>query len=133
MDKRIVFHSHSFFSPDKITKIKILHMVAKEHPKVIEGRRRLIAVDVLDSGESAENASIDHYSVTLEEDSGSGMLGSGVTEEVEYIQKAVKYSSIFSYMLEPSHLLTQSFENNRKEQEKLSKHICNFGARVEWR
>ena len=35
-------------------------MVAKDHPEVIEGRRRLIAVDVLDSEEVAEDASIVH-------------------------------------------------------------------------
>ena len=40
------------FSLDEIPKIKICHMVAKYHPEVIEGRRRLIAVDVLDSEEA---------------------------------------------------------------------------------
>ena len=29
-------------------KIKIFHMVASEHPEVVEGRLRLIATDVLD-------------------------------------------------------------------------------------
>ena len=37
-------------------------MVAKDHPEVIEGRRRLIAVDVLESEEAAEDASIVHDS-----------------------------------------------------------------------
>ena len=37
-----------------------MHMVAKDHPEVIEGRRRLIGVDVLDSEEAAEDASIVH-------------------------------------------------------------------------
>ena len=36
-----------FFSLDEIPKIKICHMVSKEYPEFIEGRRRLIAVDVL--------------------------------------------------------------------------------------
>ena len=49
-----------FFSHDEIPKIKICHMVAKDHPEVIEGRRRLIAVDVLESEETAEDASILH-------------------------------------------------------------------------
>ena len=48
------------FYLDKITKIKICHMVAKDHPEVIEGRRRLIAVDVLESEETAEDAYIVH-------------------------------------------------------------------------
>ena len=49
-----------FFSVDKIPKIKICHMVAKDHPEFIDGRQRLIAVDVLDSEEAAEYASIVH-------------------------------------------------------------------------
>ena len=38
-----------------------------------------------------------------------------------------------SYMLKPTYLLTQEFKNNKKAQEKLFKHMCNFGARAEWR
>ena len=49
-----------FFSPDEIPKIKICHIVAKEHPEFIEGRRRLIDVDVLESEEAAEDAYIVH-------------------------------------------------------------------------
>ena len=49
-----------FSSLDEIPKIKICHMVAKDHPEVIEGRRRLIAVDVLDSEEAAEYSYIVH-------------------------------------------------------------------------
>ena len=45
----------------------------------------------------------------------------------------MKYSSLLSYILKPSHLLTQGFENNRTAQEKLLKHICNFGAWAKWR
>ena len=58
-------------------------MVAKGHPEVIEGRQWLIAVDVLDSEEAAEDASIDHDGDTLDGDYGSGLVGAGVTEEVE--------------------------------------------------
>ena len=57
------------------------------------------------------------------------MVGSGVTEEVEDMEKAMKSSSLSSYMLKPSHLLTQRFENNRTVQDKLFKHMCNFGNR----
>ena len=35
-------------------------------------------------------------------------------------------------MLKPSRLLTQVFENNIMSQKKLFKHVCNFGARIEW-
>ena len=34
-------------------KIKICHMVVSEHPEVIEWRRRLIAIDVIESKEAA--------------------------------------------------------------------------------
>ena len=54
-------------------------MVAKEHPEVIEGRWRLIAVDVLDSKEAAEDYSIFHDDDALYEDDGSGLVGGGVT------------------------------------------------------
>ena len=51
---------------------------------------------------------------------------------MEYIQKALKYSSTLSYMLKPSHLLTRVFYNNMTAQEKLFKHMCNFGAQENW-
>ena len=73
------FFSRSFFSLDQIIKIKICHMVAKEHLEVIEGRQRLIAVDVIDSEEAAEDASIDYYGDDLDEEYASGLVGAGVT------------------------------------------------------
>ena len=116
------------FSLDKIPKIKICHMSAKEHPEMIEGRQRLVNVDVLDSKEEAEGASITNYDVTLDEEDGSGLVGAGVTEEVGDMQKALKYSSLLSYMLKPSHLLTHVFGRNKPAHEKIFKHMCNFGA-----
>ena len=55
------------------------YMVAKEHPEVIEGRRRLIAVDVLESEEAAEDTSINHDGAASDEEGGSGLVGTGVT------------------------------------------------------
>ena len=49
------------------------------------------------------------------------------------MQRVVKYSSISSYLLKPTSLITQGFNKNKKAQEKLFKHMCNFGARSEWR
>ena len=49
------------------------------------------------------------------------------------MQRVVKYSSLFSYMFKTSSLLTQGFNKNKKAQEKLFNHMCNFGAREEWR
>ena len=73
------FVSCSFFSLDEIPKIKIFHMVAKKHPEVIEGRRRLIAVGVLDSEEAAEDAFIVHDDDAFYEEDWSGLVGAGVT------------------------------------------------------
>ena len=41
-------------------------MVISEHLEVIEGRRRLIAMDVLDSEEEAEDGSIDNDGAGLD-------------------------------------------------------------------
>ena len=49
------------------------------------------------------------------------------------MQKALKYYSLLSYMLKPSHLLTQGFGKNRPSQENLFKHMYNFGSQAEWR
>ena len=49
------------------------------------------------------------------------------------MQKDWKSSSLSSYMLKYSNLITQGFGNNRTAQEKLFNHMCNFGARTEWR
>ena len=72
----------NLFFLDEIPKIKICHMLAKEHPEVNEGRRRLIAVDVPDSEEAAEDDFIVHDDAAFDEDDGSGLVGAGVTEEV---------------------------------------------------
>ena len=108
-----------FFSLDEIPKINIFHMVATDHPEVIEGRRRLITVDVLDYEETAEDASIVHDDADFDEEDGSGLLWAGVTEEVQDMHKELNSSSLSSYMLKPSKLPTQGFENNRTAQEKL--------------
>ena len=55
----------SFVLLDQIPKIKICHMVASEHPELIEGRRRLIATDVLESEEAADDGSIDNDGAAL--------------------------------------------------------------------
>ena len=49
------------------------------------------------------------------------------------MQRVVKSSYLYSFMLKPSELLTQVFNNNNKVQEKLFNHMCNFGAWVDWR
>ena len=88
---------------------------------------------VLDSEEADEYDEIDHDGDALDEEYGSSLLGAGATEEVQDMQKSVKYFSLFPYMLKPSQLLTQGFENNMKSWENLFKHMFNFGARSEWR
>ena len=61
-----------------------------------------------------------------------GVTQSG-TEEVEEVQRVVKYSSLFPYMLKPTSLLTLGFNKNKNSQENLFNRMCNFGARTEWR
>ena len=55
-------------------------MVANEHPEVIEGRRRLIAANVLDYEEAYEDTSIVHDDAAEIEEDGSGLVGANVTE-----------------------------------------------------
>ena len=50
-------------------------MVSKDHTEVIEGRRRLIDVDVLESEETAEDVSIVHDDAAEIEEDGSGLVG----------------------------------------------------------
>ena len=60
-------------------------MVANEHTEVVEGRQLLIAVDALEPEDADEYDSIDHYGADLDEEYGSGLVGAGVTEKVEYM------------------------------------------------
>ena len=53
-------------------------MVASEHPEVIEGRRRLISTDVIDSKETAEYGSIDNNVSDSDEEDESGLIEVGV-------------------------------------------------------
>ena len=55
MDKIKSFVSHSFFYLDRISNIKICHMVEKKNPEEIEGSQWLIVTDVLDSEEAAKD------------------------------------------------------------------------------
>ena len=93
----------------------------------------MIAVDVLESEDAAEDASIVQDDAAFDEEDGSGLVGANFTEEVQDMQKSLKYSYLSSYTLKPSKLLTQGFESNRTAQEKLLKNMCNFGSRAEWR
>ena len=61
-------------------------MVAKYHPEVIEGRQPLIAVDVLESEEAAENSSIIHDDASEIEEDRSGLAGGILTEKVQDMQ-----------------------------------------------
>ena len=103
------FVSRLCYHRDEISKIEICHIVTKEHPEVIDGRQRLISVDVIDSGESYEDSSIDNGDSDLYEEYGGGLVGAGVTEDVEDMHKALKSSSILFYMSKPSRLITQGF------------------------
>ena len=51
---------------------------------------------VIDYDEAADDASIDHDGAALDEDYGSVLVSSGVTEEVEDMQKTLKSSYLSS-------------------------------------
>ena len=79
-------------------------MVAKEHPEVIEGRQRLIAMDVIDSEEADEDASIDHDDADFYEEDGSGLVwgrcyirGGRYVEGFEVFFSFVLYVETFSF------------------------------------
>ena len=91
----------------------------------------MISVDVLDSEEADEDASIIHDDADLDEECGSGLVGAGVSEEVGDMQNALKCYSLLSYILKPYHLIKQLFGNNRTAHDNLFKHMCNFGAQAE--
>ena len=131
MEKKIFLSLIRFVPLDQTPKIEICHMVANEYPEVIKGGRRLISIDVLDSEEADEYGSIDNDgSASDEEDeSGSGeacvrtcVTQSG-TEEVEEMQRVVKYYYLSSYMLKPPSLLIKGFNKNNKSQENLFNHM----------
>ena len=90
-------------------------MVASEHTEVIEERRRLIYTEVIDYENSYQDVSIDGdgHAQDEEDKSGSGEAGvsTGVAEvgvkEVEYVQQAVKYSSLSSYIFKNPSLLVK--------------------------
>ena len=56
-----------FVTLEQIPKIKIFHIVASEHPEVVEGRWRFIATDVLDSEEADKDVFIDNDGTALDE------------------------------------------------------------------
>ena len=60
----------------------------------------MIDVDVLDSEYADEDSSINHESGASVEYDRSGLVGAGVTEEVEDMKKALKYSSFFVLYVE---------------------------------
>ena len=60
MEESECFVYHYFYFPCPNPQDKIFHMVASEHPEVIEGRQGLIVIEVLDPGEADEDGSIDY-------------------------------------------------------------------------
>ena len=56
-----------FVTLEQIPKIKIFHIVASEHPEVVEGRWRFIATDVLDSEEEDYYGSTDNDGTYFDE------------------------------------------------------------------
>ena len=67
-----LFVYHLFYFPFPNSQDKKFHMVASEHPEVIERRRCFIAKNVLDPEEASEDGSIDDGGAALDEEDESG-------------------------------------------------------------
>ena len=110
-------------------------MIANEQSQVIEVGQLLISTKVLDPQQLDQDGSIDEYGDSLDDDSVLGQAGvrtnvtEVVTKEVVEAHQAVKYSSLLSFMLKYTSLLTQGFEMNKNTHEKL----LEFGAQLVWR
>ena len=97
-------------------------------------------MEILDFEEADEVGYIDYYGDALDEDdyivSVDAGVSTGVTEvvpkQVEGVQQAVNYSSLLSHMFKYPSLITQGFKQNIKAQEKLFKHMFNFGVHIDW-
>ena len=55
-----------FFALDQIPKIKICHIVASEHPEVIEERQRLISMEIIEYQGAHEDISTDDDDYALD-------------------------------------------------------------------
>ena len=88
-------------------------------------------MDVPDSEEAAEDGYIDNDGAAYDEDGDIGLGEVGVrtgvtksgTEELEEVQRVVKYSSLSSFMLKPPYLLTQGLTRIRRHR-KIYSTIC---------
>ena len=87
---------------DQTPKIQICDMVASVNHEVIEGIRQLLGMYVLDSEEAYEDGSIDNDGTASDEEDESGLgeavartcVNKSVTEEVEEVQRLMKYTCI---------------------------------------
>ena len=122
--KKTICFLLGFFPLDQICKIKTRHMVASEHPEVIDRSQWCIATDVIDSQEADADGYIDNDFAALDEEKNSGsgeavvrtyIIQSG-TEDMEEVQWVVICSFLSSYMLKPISLLTHVVNNNKKSQ-----------------
>ena len=114
-----------------VPKLRTCYMVAKEHPDVLDGRRRLIASDAV--GE--ENAEGTGEGNNVDADSEDEGRETGDVQEPDAVQDArgqLSLYSLSSYSLKPPPLLPPDFRTNPQAQKNLVKHMCNFGARAEW-
>ena len=72
-----------FVSLDQIPNMKICHMVACQHPEVVEGRQCLIDTNIIDPEDTYYYGSIDDDDDALDKEDDSGLgeagLSTGVT------------------------------------------------------
>ena len=116
--KKNVLSLICFASLYQTPKVIFFHMVACEHPEVIEDRRRLIDTEILGPDEADDDGYIDDGGDASDEEDESGLVEVGVRKGVnevekkgvEDVQQAVKHSSISYYKLKTNSLLTHEFK-----------------------
>ena len=99
----------------------------------------MISKEIPDPEDSAEDSSNDDDVADSDEEDVIGSGEAGVRKvvnevggkEVEYVQQAVKYSSLSYYIMKLSFLITQVFKENNKARENLFSHMFDFGDKVE--
>ena len=78
-----VFSLTPFFTLDQITKIINFHNITSGYTELIQGRRKLINMDILDSGDSCEDGAADDYGDSLDEQDEGGSVEAGTSTDVK--------------------------------------------------
>ena len=92
-------------------------------------------MDIVEPEEASQYGVVgdDGANLDKEDQVGSGDMGAirdvdAAKIYTEESQKAVKDTYLLYYMTKPPSFITQGFKENKKAQNRLFKHMCNFAA-----